>query len=176
MALNCAMSLNVTAYSVGQTPPPMATLTVYNPNASAVVVTSMQVTATQFGNTSQTLPIQQSVPPTGPGQNTTVPAGGSINIGPFPIVLASAAYVAGANPTVAQPASAEFPNNPQVSQRSRYIAVIGALVYGSDGSANVAAPVGMTVSHGFPPPIGTQGGFLNFSSPQNFANLLMGVL
>lgn len=176
MALNCSISLNTNAYAAGQNPPPQATLTVYNPNAVAVVVSSVQVTANQLGNTSLTLPIAPITVATGPGITTTVPALGSINLGPFPIVLASAAYAGSANPAFFSPPGTSNPTNPQGSQPPSYVAQIGALVYGSDGSVNQASYAGVTVSQMFNAPLGTAGGFLNFAGPQNAANFLMGLI
>jgi uncharacterized membrane protein len=173
MALTAAVTLNSGNYSVGQTPPPMANVIVANATAVAISVTGIQILATVLnGSNAQTLPTSPSVPPTGIGQTTVVPANGSIVIGPFPIVFGSAAYVAGANPSVAQPSSATSPANPQGSQAPQFVALIGATVYGSDASINTAVAAPLLVSHGFPPPLGSQGGFANFSAPTNSSALL----
>ncbi len=66
------------------------------------------------------------------------------------------------------------PANPQPSQPPNQTIAIGATVYGSDSSVNVADPAALNVSHGFPPPVGFQGGFLNFAGANNFLGVLPG--
>lgn len=177
MALQCAISLNATAYAVGQTPPPMATLQVYNPGAATVVVLGVQMSfAAQGALSTQSTSASPVVAPTGPGLPVVVPSLTSINIGPFPIVVASAAnanafYGVGAGGVQVPPA------NPQPSQPPQWTLIVGAFVYGSDGSANIATPAGLLVSYQSLPPLGTQGGFFNFAGPANFiTGLLFGSL
>jgi hypothetical protein len=176
MALQCNVTLSYTAYAAGQNPAPMATVQVYNPNASAVVVTSVNMKAYSLGDPrKQDLAMSPSVPPTGPGMTTSVPALSSITFGPFPIVVASAANV---NSFQAVNQSGNlFPVNPQGSQPPQRTVMVGALVYGSDGSINEAGEVGLLVSYTSAPPVSYQGGFLNFSAPNNYATgLIFGVL
>lgn len=175
MALQCAIALNTNVYAAGQTPPPMATVVVYNPGAAAVVVTSMDIRATGPSGTER--PASPSlIAPTGPGMPVSVPAGGTLNIGPFPIVAASAAN-ANSFQMVAAGGAAVPPWNPQPSQPPQFTLMVRALVYGSDGSANIATPAGLTVSYGSTPPLGFQGGFFNFAGPNNLAGgMAFGVL
>ncbi len=172
MALSCQVSLNYPAYSAGQTPAPMATVFVYNPNAVAVVVTSVQMSIAPANNPLvNSLPIPPSVPPTGVGMTTTVPALSSITIGPFPIVVSSAANV-NSFQAVNQTGNLN-PINPQGSQPPQSRLLVGAYVYGSDGTVNVAGVAPLLVSYAIPPPVGYQGGFLQFSAPNNLATALL---
>ena len=177
MALVCAMSLNTGVYSAGQTPPPQATLTVYNPNAVAVSVTGVQVTARAFGDTPiNHVPMAPVLPAIGPGMTTSVPPLGTITVGPFPIVVGSAAN-ANSFQVVNQTANLN-PINPQgPALVPQTIVMVGAAVNGSDGSVNVASEAGLTVSYSNSPPLGYQGGFLNYAGPNNFVTgLCFGVL
>ncbi len=173
MSLQCVVGLNYNSYAAGMNPPPMATVSVYNPNAAAVVVTSIQMKAyVQNNQTQSALAMSPSVPPIGPGQTTTVPALGTINIGPFPIVVASAAND---NPfqMVNQTGNLN-PVNPQGSQPPQYTLIIGADVYGSDGSFNTAGVTGLLVSYPNSTPATYQGGVYQFYLPNNFIGIFPG--
>ncbi len=173
MALQCQMTLNVGSYAAGQTPPPMATLVVYNPNATAVVVTGLQVKAAVLNDPNvNRLAMSPCVPPIGPGMTTSVPALSSINIGPFPIVVASSANV-NSYQAVNQTGNLQ-PINPQGSQPAQYTLQVGADVYGSDGSFNTAGVAPLLVSYGSTPPVGYQGGFYDFAGPNNFIGFTPG--
>lgn len=167
MALQCNVTLNYASYSAGQTPPPMATLTVYNPNAVAVVVTAVQIQARVLGDLGvNRLAMSPSVVPIGPGQMTSVPALSSITIGPFPIVVASAA--ASNSYQSMGPTGSTTPVNNQGSQPLQYTLMVGAEVLGSDASINQAGQAALLVSGSSAPPLGYQGGFLQFNAPNNF--------
>lgn len=166
MALQCQMSVNRASYQAGGTPP-MATLTVYNPNAVAVVVTGVELSFTdQLGRALRPV-LQPSVVPIGVGQVTSVPALSSITIGPFPMAFGS---VSAASSFDMVPPGSQ-PGNIQGSQRPQDEITIGALVYGSDSSVNVSGAARVLVSYSVPPPLGYQGGFANFGGPNN-ANLI----
>lgn len=172
MALQCQVLLNVGSCSAGQTPPPQATVFVYNPNAVAVVVTGLTMTfADQLGRRT-TLAVSPCVPPIGPGMTTSVPTLSSINIGPFPITIASAANV---NSFTAVNQTGNLnPVNPQGSQPPQFTVLVGAAVNGSDGSSNIAGVAPLLVSYTSSPPLGYQGGFLQFASPNNFIGFTPG--
>jgi hypothetical protein len=173
VSLICQVTLNVNTYAAGQNPPPQATLIVFNPNATAVVVTSVQMRArTLNDNLINRTSMPPSVPPIGPGMTTSVPAGSSINIGPFPVVEASAANN-NSFQAVNQTGNLN-PINPQGTQRPQHTLMIGADVYGSDGSFNQAGEAGLLVSYGSTPPPGYQGGYLNFAGPNNFIGVTPG--
>lgn len=166
MALVCNMSLNYGSMTAGQNPSPQATLTVYNPNASAVVVTGASVfTTTLVGQ--QTNATNQSVVPLGPGMTTVVPTLSSITFGPFPIAASSSANV-NSFQAVNQVGNL-FAINPQPSQRPQEVLLVGATVYGSDGSVNTAGKAPLLVSYTSTPPVGYQGGPLFLSAPNNLA-------
>lgn len=176
MALQCQVTLNYSSYSSGQTPPPQATLFVYNPNAVPVTVTGLQLSFRALNdvsiNRTTALP---SVPPIGPGMTVTAPAGASISIGPFPVVVASGANV-NSFQAINQTGNLN-PINPQGSQPAQFTVMVGGLVYGSDGSVNTIGEAAILVSYESPPPVAYQGGFLQYASPNNFVSLmLMGVL
>ncbi len=171
MSLSCQVSLNYSAYTAGQNPAPMATVFVYNPNASAVVVTSIQMTAyALLDPLVNRLAMLPSVPPTGPGMTVSVPTLSSITIGPFPIVLGSAANV-NSFQMVNQTGNIN-PVNPQGSQPPQTTVMVGATVYGSDGSVNVAGVAPVYLSYSETPPLAYQGGFLQLQAPNNLITAL----
>lgn len=155
MALVCSVVLSANTYSAGHTPPPTASIVCYNPGASAVVVTGVELTKRVFGSSTpgSPVPMGNALPPYGPGAPVSVAAGGSQRVGPFPITVGNVASAIGG---VSQP-----------SQVSDYILVIGATVLGSDGSRNVAGEAGITVSYSVRPRTNTQGGQLIFSQASN---------
>lgn len=174
MSLSCQVSLNYASYTAGQNPPPMATLFAFNPGAAAVSVTAIQIQARVLNAVTGlgALAMSPSVPPIGPGMTTVVAAGSSITIGPFPIVVGSAAND-NSFQMVNQTGNLN-PVNPQGSQPPQYTIMVGADVYGSDGSLNGAGAVSLLVSYTSAPPLAYQGGFLQFAGPNNA--ILAGVL
>lgn len=176
MSLQCQVTLNYSSYSVGQNAPPNATVTVYNPNASAVVVMGIAITSRVLnGSSVNQSAMSQSLPPTGPGMTVLVPTLSSITFGPFPITVGSAAN-ANSFQAVNQTGNLN-PINPQVALPPQFTLLVGATVTGSDGSNNVAGVAPLLVSYCPPPPLGWQGGFLQFSAPNNLATgFLAGVL
>lgn len=182
MALSCGVTLNYGSYSAGQSPPPTATITVYNPNAVAVVVTSCTLTTQVQGQTAfiNATSSNQGMPATGPGQLVTVPALGSINF-TAQVVVDSAAN-ANAWQSVAPTSAAQTGplagqlnlTNPQLALPASTVIAVGAVVTGSDGSTNVAGTAPLIVSYYPAPPLGYQGGFAQFSSPNNA--VLLGVI
>jgi len=173
MALVCNMTLNTASVTAGQNAA-QATLSVYNPNASAVVVTGASVFTTTLAG-QYTNSTNQSVVPLGPGMTTVVPALGLITFGPFPVAASSAANV-NSYAAVNQVGNL-FAINPQPSQRPQQVLMVGALVYGSDGSVNVAGQAPLLVSYTSAPPLNYQGGPMMFSAPNNLAlGLTSGVL
>lgn len=175
MALTCSLSVNATSYAAGQSPPLQATLTVYNPNAVAVTVTSVQLACYVAGSNQVANACLPGVPPMGPGMLVTVPALSSINMGPFSIAMVSAANVNSFQ--MVNQADDPYPINPQPSQPANYSIQAVATVYGSDGSVNVSSPAGFTLAPQSSPPPGYQGNFLIFSAPNNLAlGLTTGVL
>jgi hypothetical protein len=175
MALQCNMTLNTAVAVVGQTPAPQATLTVYNPGAVTVTVTGINLYVAALADGRLNTPTMPSVVPTGPGMATSVPSLGSITIGPFPIVVNSAGN---ANPAQMIPiAGAATGYSPQASQYMQFTVLVGATVYGSDGSSNTAGVAPLLVSYSPAPPPGFQGGYLNLEAPNNFLfPLMLGVL
>lgn len=175
MALVCAMSLNTQFCQAGASPAPMATLTVYNPNATSVAVTAIQISYFD----AQLRPINAAaapqLPAASPGQTVVVPTLSSITFGPMPVAVGSPAsansfWNASVSNTAATP-------NPQVALPPQTQVLIGGTVYGSDGSANTITPIGLTVSYTPAPPVLSQGGALQFASGNNLlTGLMMGVL
>lgn len=171
MALVCNMTLSSGSMVAGQSPAPQATLTVYNPNAAAVLVSGARVSiATASGQqmhagNSPLIPLIAGF--------STVPALSSLTFGPFPVTLGSAA---GGAPSSMIPPSSQ-PVNPQASQPLQTLFAVGATVYGSDGSVNVAGTAPLLLSYTSPPPIGYQGGPMQFAAPNNLAlGLMTGML
>jgi len=171
MALQCNMTLSSGSMVAGQSPAPQATLTVYNPNAAAVLVSGARVSiATASGQqmhagSSPLVPLIAGF--------STVPALSSLTFGPFPVAIGSAA--AGSQAQMVPPSTQ--PVNPQASQPLQTLFAIGATVYGSDGSVNTAGTAPLLLSYFPPPPPNFQGGPLQFSQPNNTAlGFLTGVL
>lgn len=168
MALQCNMTVNYTAYQAGQTPPPMATLQVYNPNASAIAVTGIVLTYFDALGNPIAAPTNAPMPAMGPGQTVVAPALSSITFGPFPLVFGAAANMnsfqemASADVTANTNNSAALP--PQVLVR------VGATVTASDGSLNTAGVAPINVSYTSAPPPAFQGGYLQFNSGKNLIN------
>lgn len=173
MALTCNMTLNTAVTTAGQSPAPQATLQVFNPNASAVVVTGAAVNVST--STGQQDNVNQSVVPLGPGMTTVVPPLSSITFGPFPIAPGRAANV---NSFAAINQTGNLnPINPQGAHRPQQLLLVGATVYGSDGSVNIAGTAALLVSYASTPPLGYQGGFLQFAAPNNLVlGMTTGVL
>ena len=162
MALTCQMTVTPASYQAGQSPPPVASLQVFNPNAVAVSVTGIELVFRDTQGLAQRPPVLEGLPPIGIGQTTSVPSLGVITIA-FPIAVAN---LASANSFQMVPPSS-VPANPQSANPPQSQLVIGARVYGSDGSVNDAGPGGLLVSFANPPPLGFQGGFSHFSGPNN---------
>lgn len=173
MALQCNVTLNYSSYSAGATPPPMATVTVYNPNAVAVMVQSIQMQFTDIAGRLVQLPVGASVPPIGPGMNLPIAALSSTTFGPFPLMVSSAAVTQGTLQSVDQTSNLN-PRNPQASQPAPFTLFVGASVYGSDASVNTAGFAALTVSPTIGPPPFTYGGVLQFNLASNSA--LLGVV
>ncbi len=148
----------------------MATLQVYNPNASPVAVTGIQL---QFFD-SLNNPIQASANlpmlAMGPGQTVVAPARSSINFGPFPIVIGSAANIGSPTiPLTTPPTSV----NIELAEPQSAQLYLGATVYGSDGSINTAGRAAVFVSPTIGPIPLMSGGVLQF---YNGSNLLIGIM
>lgn len=171
MSLTCQLSLNPTSYAAGNTPPPALSLLVVNPNAVAVAVTGFEIQFfDQLGNP-QRPPVNPPLFPFGPGQGTTIAANSSQTFGPMalPVWTAANSNTFSMVPPGAQPA------NPQGSQPPQREVYVGALIYGSDGSVNVAGRAKLLVSYNPQPPRGFQGGNADFAGANNAA-LIQAVL
>jgi hypothetical protein len=171
MALTCQLSINTPSYAAGNTPPPALSLLVVNGNAVAVAVTGVELQfMDQLGN-AQRPPVNPPIFPFGPGMGTTVAALSSQTFGPMALPVWMAGNVdtfimvqPGSQPTVTQ---GSLP-----PQREVYV---GALVYASDGSVNVAGRAKLLVSYNPAPPRGYQGGNADFAGANNAA-LIQAVL
>lgn len=177
MALQCQMSLNRSSYSAGSTPAPMATLQVFNPNAVPVAVTGIALAFFDVAGRPINAAVLPPMPAMGPGQTVVAPALSSITFGPFPVVVGSGANN---NLFLAAPAGSSLrsPGNIQLAMPPDFKLLIGAVVYGSDGSTNNAGVAALHVSYGpaLPPP-GFQGGDLQLANGNNLlTGLVMGVL
>lgn len=157
------MSVNAPSVTAGQTPPAMATLTVYNPNAVAVSVLGVDLVFTDPSGNPIRPSINTGVMPIGVGLTTSAPPLGLITIGPFPLVFNT---VANNNPFFDLPAGSS-PTNPQGALPPVVQINVGARVTASDGSINVAGVAGILVSPTSQPPVGFQGGVAQFQAPNN---------
>lgn len=172
MALQAQVTLNYASMVAGQTPTPQATLSVYNPNASPVLVTGAQVYV-------QTLAGQRTPsfnPPLVPltAGFCTVPALGTLTFGPFSITVPSMSNV---NVFQMVGPSGSSLTNTQPTQPPQMQLQVGAFVFGSDGSNNTAGVAPLLVSFTSNPPMNFQGGPLQFGLPNNLAlGFVTGVL
>lgn len=177
MPLQCQVFVSPSSQSGDQ--PVMVAITATNPSTTTpIVVTGGSVSARQLGDgpaLSCTLPIL----PLGPGMNTVVAAGATILIGPMPLVV----YNGAANNSYQNPVanSGSQPSaswgGPTSNRYPQFTTIIGATLYGSDGSINQAGTAPVLIDVVSPPPLGYQGGFLHFSAPNNLiTGLLAGVL
>lgn len=175
MALQCQVQVNVSTYSAGQTPVPLVTLVVYNPNAAAVVVTGVNMRYRALDDTSvvNRTAASPAVPPIGFGQTTSVPATSILTIGPFGLAVGSAANANSYQS--ANPAGVVTLASPQLSQKPQWVLCVGADVYGSDGSVNVAGEDWVLISYTSQPPLGLQGGSAMFNAPNNACLVAAGV-
>lgn len=176
MPLSCYVALSrSTCQSEGS--PPMAAVVISNPTATALSVIGGQLTVTQLGGGTTVSRPPQALP-IGPGMTTLCPAGGTIVMAPLPVVVHSpaasnsfqavtgdTALPAGQNAHVRMPGPA-----PQ------FTVLVGATLQASDGSVAEAAPAPLLVDVAVAPPLGRQGGTLQFADPNNLVNLLTGVL
>lgn len=177
MALQCAMSFNVSYYSAGASPSPQATLSVYNPNAVAVAVTGIQLQTFDISLKPVNGPTNLATPAMGPGQNVVVPALSSLTFGPFPFVAGSAANSSSQLSVPWTASSPPVPASPQLAEHQRFHVLLGGVVMGSDGSNNTITPAGVLVSYTAQPALLAQGGSLQFGSGNNLlTGIVMGVL
>lgn len=168
MTLRCALSMNTNAFQAGQTPPPQAALVVANDAAVAVNVTGVDLYFTDVNGTVVRPAGSVPLAPIGIGQTTLVPAQasgvqGAITIGPMAVAIGSAA--AGNAFSMVPPGTA--PVNPQGAMPLQQQLFLRARVYGSDGSVTEAAPAEFFVSYTSPPPLGFQGGWVQFGAVNN---------
>lgn len=156
MPLVCSVVLSATSYAAGHTPPPSASVVCYNPGASALVVTGVQLTGRVYGAASGApTTMANALPPYGPGAPVTVAAGGTSTVGPFPVTAGSAAAAVG--------------GNSQPTQTPDYQLMVGAVVTANDRSINTATEQGITVSYSIRPRTGSQGGQLLYANASNSA-------
>lgn len=163
MALNCQLSINPAAYSAGQTPPPSLSLLVVNPNAVAVSVTGVEWQFTDQNLVVTRPPVNPPLFPFGPGQGSSIAALSSQTFGPMALAVWSAANL---NPQQTVPPFGA-PLQTQGSQRPQTEVWVGALVYGSDGSVNVAGRARLLVSYANAPTRGTLGGNADLTQSTN---------
>lgn len=173
MALQCQVVLSRATYA-GESPAPMCSLFVYNPNAVAVTVISVEPRLRDVNDTGTVNRIPGQAPNffVGAGQNVTVPALSSLTIGPVPLAFGSAANANSQQTTVLGSSATSYQapqNNSQPSQKPQMQIMIGANVYGSDGSVNVAGEAGILVSCFVKPAKYSQGGIMQFRDDDNLA-------
>lgn len=175
MSLQCQMTVNYTAYQAGQTPPPMGTLQVFNPNASAVAVTGIDISFFDTLMNPINAATNKPMPAMGPGQTVVVPALSSLTFGPFPLVFGSASNVDSFQQV--DTSGSTQPVDRQIAHPPQVVVKVGATVTGSDGSVNTAGVAPILISYTQAPPVSFQGGFLNFASGNNLVlGLMTGVL
>lgn len=176
MPLQCQVYAFPSAQSGDQ--PVAVFVTATNPSTTTpIAITGGSVSVTQLSNGAD-VPCALPMLPLGPGMPTVVAAGATILIGPMPIVI----YNGAANNSYQNPVanSGSQPSaswgGPTSNRYPQFTAVIGATLYGSDGSINQAGTAPVLIDVVAPPPLGYQGGALHFSAPNNLVTgLLAGV-
>ena len=179
MPLNCQVYVYQSATSGEK--PVIAAVIVTNPSATtAIAITGGALSVSQLRD-GTAVPCALPMLPIGPGMPVVVPAGGTIIVGPMPLVVHSN----GASNSYQSVASPGAPVAPQPSDSRgeatgmhypQFTALIGATLYGSDGSVNVAGTAPLLVDVVVPPPPGYQGGYLHLGTPPNLVTLLAGVI
>jgi hypothetical protein len=174
MALQCALNFVSSTYTAGATPPPQLSMTLFNPNAFAVLVLGVRIyTKDPSGALSQS-PYGEVSWPVGPGSNVTVPALGTLLMGPVAFTVGSAANANGAQYVSQVAGQATLPQSAEPPQRT---VLAAATVAASDGSLNEATPAALVVSYTSQPPALSQGGSLTYFNQTNFlTGLALGVL
>jgi len=171
MALQCQMGLNTFSVNAGQTA--YATLTVYNPNAVPVVVTSALLRLSVLGDTGVNhMTMTGSIIPLIAGAPSTVAALGTSNFGPIAINLGSAAASNAFQTIPLVNAGGISTLSAQPSQPISYVVLVGADVTGSDGSVNQAGTAPLVLSPAVGPQVNSQGGVL-MSQPSNSLTMLV---
>lgn len=167
MPLNCQVYAFPSAQSGDQ--PVAVFVTATNPSTTTpIAITGGAVFASQLGN-GPALPCALPMLPLGPGMPTVVAAGATILVGPVQLVV----YSNGAANPYQNPGST-FDSQPSASRGEptgnhypQFTVLVGATLYGSDGSINQAGTAPILVDVVVPPPLGFQGGFLHLSAPNN---------
>jgi hypothetical protein len=109
-----------------------------------------------------------------------VAAGATVLVGPMTLVLHSNAAANSFQTVDANPPVNPQPSDSRGGQTSlhypQYTALIGATIYGSDGSINQAGTAPVFVDVVATPPPGYQGGYLHLHEPKNLASFVAGVI
>lgn len=177
MPLQCQVVLNPSARS-GEQPVTVA-LIVYNPSATTpIAITGGALSVSQLGDGSE---VSCALPmlPIGPGMPTVVAAGATILVGPMTLVLHSNAASNSFQTVDSSPPVNPQPSDSRLSGSNEYpqfTVLVGATLYGSDGSINQAGTAPVLVDVVVTPPLGFQGGFLHLHAPNNLANFIAGVI
>lgn len=179
MPLNCQVFVNPSSTPAEQ--PVSVFLTITNPGAATIAITGGDLEVTQLGNGSD-VSCARPLLPLGPGMQTVINPGATVLAGPVMIVLhspsASNSYQTvsptGAPAVDVQPSGSR--GGATGNHYPEFTVLVGATVYGSDGSVNVAGKAPILVDVVAPPPVGLQGGFLDLARGSNLANYLAGVL
>lgn len=176
MPLSCRVVLSrATCQSEGA--PPMAAVIITNPTATALSVLGGRLTVRQLGGDPNVSAPPMALP-VGPGTSTVVPAGGTIVMSPLPVVVHSPAA---SNSFQAATGDTSLPRGQNAHVRMpgpapQFTVLVGAELQASDGTVNEAATAPLLVDVAVPPPLGRQGGTLQFADPNNLVNMLTGVL
>ncbi len=166
MPLNCQFTIDPTAITDGQQVPIVTiALTVSNPGATAVAVTGVDV---HFSDRSvnQVRPgLAPLALPMGQNQSNIIQAGATVMFGPFPIAIWSSGKLNVS--AMIRPDSSPL----STSGSPQYPVLVGGIVYGSDGTANVASPSRLLISLSSAPARAYVGGNADFSSAGDSALL-----
>jgi hypothetical protein len=178
MPLACQAYVYPSACSGEQ--PVTAVLTVSNATAAPIAITGAALSMAQLGD-GTSISRAENVLPLGPGMPVIVPAGSTIIVGPFPVVVHSNAgansfQAVGPSGVLTDPQPSDGRGDQAGNHFPQFVVLVGATVYGSDGSINVAGTSPLLVDVVAPPPLGYQGGFLHLSAPNNLVTYLAGVL
>lgn len=167
MPLQCQVYVYPSATS-GDRPVTVAVVATNPSPTTSIAITGGALSITQLRDGSD---VSCALPmlPLGPGMSTVVAAGASVLIGPMPLVVHSnSASNSFQNPSSlidSQPSDAR--GEPTGSHYPQFTVLVGATLYGSDGSINQAGTAPILVDVIAPPPLGFQGGFLHLSAPNN---------
>lgn len=167
MPLQCQVFVYPSAAG-GEQPVTVAVIATNPSPTTPIVISGGSVSVTQLRDGTD-VSCAKPMLPLGPGMPTVVAPGATVLVGPAQLAVHSnSAANSFQNPSSlidSQPSDAR--GEPTGNHYPQFTVLVGATLYGSDGSINQAGTAPLLVDVVAPPPLGFQGGFLHLSAPNN---------